>query len=93
MKKVSIFVVSVFILLSSANVMAQNFPKEIARDTNGDGRPDRWEHFKGGELDRIEMDSNQDGKLDEVKYVEKGVVVRSEKDTDFDGLMDQWVKY
>lgn len=91
MKKVSFIV---FLgLLTAAAAMAQNFPKEIAHDTNKDGRPDRWEHFNGTKLEKIEIDNNRDGKLDEVVYAENGVIVRSEKDTDFDGLMDQWLKY
>ncbi len=70
-------------------------PKEVALDSNKDGKPDRWEFYReDGKLDRIEADSNGDGKPDEIARAdESGKLVQSEKDSDFDGKIDQWVKY
>ncbi|MEO1233922.1 MAG: hypothetical protein AAFZ18_34000, partial [Myxococcota bacterium] len=36
--------------------------KEV--DTNGDGKPDRWEYFKRREVDRVGIDKDFDGKPD-----------------------------
>lgn len=69
-------------------------PREVAVDTDKDGKPDRWEYYKeDGKLDRIEVDNNHDGKIDETVFAENGKIVRVEKDSDFDGKIDQWVKY
>ena len=68
-------------------------PKVVAVDTNKDGKPDRWEHYQGNEVSKIESDTNQDGTLDEWATFDKGKVVKVEKDTDFDGKPDRWVDY
>jgi hypothetical protein len=67
--------------------------KEIASDSNGDGKPDRWERYDQGVLVGVEADSNFDGKVDEKGKIQNGRVVEVEKDSDYDGKPDKWVKY
>lgn len=67
--------------------------KEIASDSNGDGKPDRWERYDQGVLVGVEADSNFDGKVDEKGKIQGGRVVEVEKDSDYDGKPDKWVKY
>jgi len=71
----------------------QNVPKEVASDTNQDGKPDRWEKYQEGVLVSIQADSNFDGTVDEKGYLENGKLVKVEKDSDGDGKMDKWVSY
>ena len=71
----------------------QNVPKEVASDTNQDGKPDRWEKYQDGVLVSIQADSNFDGTVDEKGYLENGKLVKVEKDSDGDGKMDKWVSY
>ena len=69
-------------------------PREAESDTNGDGKPDRWEHYDGaGNILRAEADTNFDGKVDETAYFENGKMVKVEKDSDYDGKVDKWIKY
>jgi hypothetical protein len=37
---------------------------KIQRDTNRDGKPDRWEAYEKGQLSRIGMDLDFDGRVD-----------------------------
>ncbi|MBI4398340.1 MAG: hypothetical protein HY586_04375 [Candidatus Omnitrophica bacterium] len=67
--------------------------KQVAVDTNGDGKPDRWEYYESAELVRIEADTNSDGKIDELAKVEKGKIVSAEKDSNYDGKIDRWMQY
>ena len=72
---------------------AQTMPKEVASDTNKDGKPDRWEHYSNGTIVSVEADTDGDGTIDEKGYFDKGKLVKVEKDTDNDGKMDKWVTY
>lgn len=36
----------------------------LRRDRNGDGRPDYWEQYLGGSLDKVLYDDNYDGQVD-----------------------------
>ncbi len=36
----------------------------VEEDTNGDGRPDKWEQYAGGVLSTAEFDENHDGRRD-----------------------------
>ena len=67
--------------------------KQVASDTNKDGKPDRWEYYEEGVLVRVEADSNFDGKIDETGIVENGKIVKVEKDSDYDGKVDKWISY
>lgn len=68
--------------------------KSIGTDTNGDGKPDRWEYYnEAGVMTKIEADSNGDGKIDEWGTVENGKLVKVEKDSNYDGKPDKWVTY
>ena len=71
----------------------QAMPREIATDTNKDGKPDRWERFADGQLIGIEADSNFDGVVDEKGIVQNGKLVKVEKDSDGDGKPDRWISY
>ena len=33
-------------------------------DTNGDGKPDKWEAWRDGALASVDMDTNRDGRPD-----------------------------
>ena len=33
-------------------------------DTNGDGKPDKWETYRDGALASVELDTNHDGRPD-----------------------------
>src|SRR6266567_2953457 len=38
--------------------------ESVRRDRNGDGKPDYWEQYLGGQLDKILYDDDFDGKVD-----------------------------
>jgi len=71
----------------------QALPREIATDTNKDGKPDRWERYANGQLSGIEADSDFDGVVDEKGIVQNGKLIKVEKDSDGDGKPDRWVSY
>ena len=62
-------------------------------DTDGDGRTDRWSHYRRGRLERDETDDNFDGKPDTWFFFEEGKIVRYEADSNFDGKIDMWTRY
>ena len=69
-------------------------PKEAARDTNDDGKPDRWEYYdEKGNVIRAESDADFDGKVDEWGYFENGKLKKVAKDTKHAGKPDTWVSY
>jgi len=82
-----------FTPISDAEEQAQPMPKKITMDTNKDGKPDRWEMYKDGKIEKLETDSNYDGVVDEIGYFKDGKIVKIEKDADFDGKMDRWIEY
>jgi hypothetical protein len=62
------------------------------RDTNGDGRMDRWIHYnRQGQIERAEQDANFDGQPDILIYYEAGKPKRQEIATKNDGQIDLWV--
>jgi hypothetical protein len=71
----------------------QTLPKEVASDTNKDGKPDRWEKYLNGQPVSIEADGNYDGIVDEKGFFANGKLVKVEKDSDGDGKIDKWVTY
>jgi antitoxin component YwqK of YwqJK toxin-antitoxin module len=62
-------------------------------DADGDGKTDRWVHYRRGQVQRDETDHNYDGKPDTWYFLEDGKVVRYEADFNFDGKVDAWAKY
>ncbi|HEX6175722.1 MAG TPA: hypothetical protein VF089_17055, partial [Candidatus Binatia bacterium] len=57
-----------------------------ARDTNADGKMDRWSYYNGqGQIERIEQDMNFDGKPDALIYYENGKPRRQEVASNNDG--------
>ncbi|MEO7190514.1 MAG: hypothetical protein ABI051_05615 [Vicinamibacterales bacterium] len=62
---------------------------EIARveeDTDGDGRPDKWERYEHGVLRLVDLDLTGKGFADRrLTYAEAGGVTRVEADADGDG--------
>jgi hypothetical protein len=54
-------------------------------DTNGDGKPDKWETFEGGALKTAAFDENFDGKPDRRLTYEAGGTVLIETDPDATG--------
>jgi hypothetical protein len=72
-------------------------PWKVARDRNGDGRPDYWEYLRQGILYKWEADRNFDGKADEQTVIAteghrggEGGKEFAKKwyDNDFDGRYD-----
>lgn len=60
------------------------------RDSNRDGRVDRWIHYQGREVRKVELDGNHDGRVDQVRHYRDGKIWRMERDTNQDGVMDTW---
>src|ERR1700752_3045476 len=62
------------------------------RDTNGDGKMDRWTYYnRQGQIERVEQDVNFDGKPDVFVYYEGGVAKRQEIASKNDGQIDTWI--
>ena len=103
MKKIVWFVLGLFVILQSPLAFSEESekiqpekvaPKEAAKDTNGDGKPDHWEFYdENGKVIRAEADTDFDGKVDEWGYFENGKLKRVEKDTKHTGKPDTWVSY
>ena len=64
-------------------------PARIEYDDDGDGKPERAEVLKDGELVGIEIDSDRDGRVDRWQHWEKGRLVSEEIDIDGDGKPDR----
>ena len=61
------------------------------RDTNGDGKMDRWTYYdRQGQIERVEQDINFDGKPDLFVYYEAGKPKRQEIASKNDGHIDIW---
>ena len=54
-------------------------------DTNGDGKPDRWETYDDGKLKAVEFDENGDGIRDRRLTYESSLVVSIETEPDANG--------
>ena len=57
----------------------------VEEDTNGDGRPDKWEHYIAGTLRAAQLDENGDGRADRRLTYEQGALVLIESDPDKEG--------
>jgi hypothetical protein len=54
-------------------------------DTNGDGKPDKWETYEGGVMKTVAFDENFDGKPDRRLTYESGALVLIETNPDATG--------
>jgi hypothetical protein len=60
-------------------------PISAEEDTNGDGRPDKWETYEGSALKTAAFDENFDGRPDRRLTYEAGALVLIETDPDATG--------
>jgi hypothetical protein len=80
----------------------------IEVDRNGDGKPDRFEHYLTGApgaanagasadaralLERVEQADGPSDRITRREFYASGDVLRVEEDTDADGRMDKWEHY
>jgi len=80
----------------------------IEIDTDGDGKPDRWEYYSTSKppsgaptgaaaaanlIVRAEQATRGDGAVSRWEYYEGGVITRVEEDTRGDGRIDKWERY
>ena len=56
--------------------------------TARDGVVDRWEHYAGGVLARVETDTDADGRVDTWSTYENGILRQTVRDADGDGRPD-----
>ncbi|MGH8637864.1 MAG: hypothetical protein ACREUZ_12095, partial [Burkholderiales bacterium] len=54
-------------------------------DSNGDGRPDKWETYEAGALDTVSFDENYDGRPDRRLTYESGALAMIESEADGTG--------
>ena len=64
----------------------------VEEDTNGDGRPDKWEQYAGGALRAALLDENADGRADRRLTYERGVLVLIESAPDHEGRFTRRVE-
>jgi hypothetical protein len=87
------FICQAVALAAAVNEQPPN-PKVIALDTRKAGKPDRWEYYETGVIQRVEVDRNGDGKVDQIMYYdENGKIKKVEKDSTYSGKIDQWIEY
>lgn len=61
-------------------------------DTNGDGKPDKWETYENGALKIVAFDENADGKPDRRMTYENGQLVLIESEPDTTGAFTRRVR-
>ena len=64
----------------------------VEEDTNGDGRPDKWEQYAGGTLRTALLDEKGDGRADRRLTYERGVLVLIESVPDHEGRFTRRVE-
>jgi hypothetical protein len=78
--------------------------ERIEIDRNGDGQPDRFEHYiqapperaaeaaatGGAEVDRVDEANGSDARITRREFYERGLLRRVEEDSDADGHVDRW---
>jgi hypothetical protein len=57
----------------------------VEEDLNGDGKPDKWEKYSGGQLQIAEFDENRDGRPDRRLTYQAGALVLIESEPDATG--------
>ena len=65
---------------------------EADEDTNGDGKPDKWETYQGGALKTAAFDENHDGKPDRRLTYSAGTLVLIENEPDASGTYQKQVR-
>ena len=68
---------------------AQGRPERIEVSRRQDGRIDRWEFYKDGQLALVEEDNDHDGRVDHWLNYEAGILVKEAVDRDGDGKPDR----
>ncbi len=68
-------------------------PARVEYDDDGDGRPDRADVLRGGQVVGVEIDADRNGKMDRWQLWEKGRLRREDLDTDGDGKPDRRITY
>lgn len=63
----------------------------VEEDTNGDGRPDKWEQYRDGALRAVALDENRDGRADRRLTYDAGALVLIESDPDAEGRFTRQV--
>ena len=57
----------------------------VEEDTNHDGRPDKWENYAAGQLERVAFDEDGDGRADRQLTYRAGTLALIESDPDSAG--------
>jgi hypothetical protein len=65
----------------------------VAVDEDGDGQPDRWEHYDNARLARVERVSRRGPVVVRRESFVGGVMATVEEDRDADGRVDRWETY
>jgi len=68
---------------------ASGRPERIEVSRRQDGRIDRWEFYKDGQLSRVEEDNDHDGRVDHWLNYDAGILVKEAVDRDGDGKPDR----
>jgi hypothetical protein len=68
-------------------------PSRVDYDDDGDGRPDRADVLRGGQVVGVEIDADRNGRMDRFQVWEKGRLVSEALDTDGDGKPDRRLTY
>lgn len=77
------------LLFSSLQTWAQNVSEIKKLDLNNDGKFDRFEHYQGEALIKIEEDRNLDQKMDYSEYFDRApYYLVIEQDSNYDGKID-----
>lgn len=67
------------------NPAAPDTIEAAEQDTNGDGRPDKWEKYSAGQLQTAAFDENADGRVDRQLTYRGGTLVLIESEPDSNG--------
>ena len=68
-------------------------PARVDYDDDGDGRPDRADVLRAGQVVGVEIDADRNGHMDRFQVWEGGRLAREDLDTDGDGKPDQRLAY
>jgi len=68
-------------------------PVRLEYDDDGDGRVERAEVLRGGQVTGVEVDSDRDGRIDRWQAWDKGHLKSEDLDTDADGKPDRRLAY
>jgi hypothetical protein len=68
-------------------------PARVEHDDDGDGRPDRADVMRAGQVVGVEIDADRNGHMDRFQVWEGGRLTREDLDTDGDGKPDRRITY